>query len=506
VGAELLDARPALALLVSATGAGLIMLIGYRARLRAWLAVGAAVLKFVIVWSMLPGVLAGQVYGLTLFEVLPGLALELRVDALGLFFALVSSTLWIPATIYALAYMRGRQGQRRFFSFFALCVATTVGIAFAENLLTLFVFYELLTVCTYPLVIHEGGLAARRAGRRYLIYTLSGGALILTGMVVVQHLAGTLSLSGTGILDSIDNHAALLAIFVLLVAGFGVKAAIMPLHSWLPAAMVAPVPVSALLHAVAVVKAGVFGLMRVVYNVFGVEHMRVLGFAGYLGLLAGFTILAASVIALRQHNLKRLLAWSTISQLSYIVLAISLLTPAATLAGIIHLANQAFAKITMFFAAGAIQRATGKTRIDELDGIGRQLPAVMASFTVAGLSFIGVPLLAGFITKWYLSLGALQAGSGGYMVVLALSGLLNAAYWLPILYRAWFKPPAGVAAAGNTSPLAGSAALSPMMLVPLLICAAYVLLLGVGAEAPAMPFVLAEAAVRLVFGLPGPAP
>ncbi len=499
---ELLDLRPALALLVSASGAALIMLIGYRARLRAWIAVGAAVLKFAIVWSMLPGALNGQVYVFSLFEVLPGLALAFRVDALGLFFALVSATLWILATVYALTYMRGRQGQRRFFSFFALCVATTVGLAFAENLLTLFVFYELLTVCTYPLVIHDGGLAARRAGRRYLLYTLCGGALILTGMVLIHHLTGTLSLAGTGILDGVESRSLLLVIFVLLVTGFGVKAAIMPLHAWLPAAMIAPVPVSALLHAVAVVKAGVFGLMRVIYNVFGVEHMRTLGFAEGLGLVAGFTILAASIIALRQQHLKRLLAWSTISQLSYIVLAASLLTPAAALAGIIHLANQAFAKITLFFAAGAIQRATGKTRIDELDGIGRQMPAVMVAFAVASFSFIGVPLFAGFITKWYLSIGALQAGADGYVVLMALSGLLNAAYWLPILYRAWFRPVVEVAdAGGNVSP-SGVAFVSPMMLMPILICAAYVLILGAGAEAPAMPFALADTAVGSVFGMP----
>jgi len=473
------------------------MLAGYRARLRAGLALAAAVLKFIIVWTMLPGALEGKVYSLRLFEMLPGLALAFRVDALGLFFALVSSTLWILATVYAIAWMRGRPGQRRFFSFFALCVSSTVGIAFAENLLTLFMFYELLTVCTYPLVIHEGGLAARRAGRRYLIHTLSGGALILAGMVLIYHLTGTLSLAGNGILDGL-SRSELLLIFVLLASGFGVKAAIMPLHAWLPAAMVAPVPVSALLHAVAVVKAGAFGLLRLIYNVFGVDQMRILGFGEVLGWIAGITIIIASVIALRQRKLKRLLAWSTISQLSYIVLAASLLTPAAALAAIIHLANQAFAKITLFFAVGAIERQTGKTRIDELDGIASRMPAVMIAFAVASFSFIGLPLFAGFITKWYLSLGALQADAGGYLLLLALSALLNAAYWLPILYRSFFCK--AVEQDGVDRPL------SKMLLLPVLICAGYVLVLGIGAQAPAMPFALADAAVRYAFGLPGAIP
>jgi multicomponent Na+:H+ antiporter subunit D len=494
---EVVDLRPLLAVLASLACAGLIMLAGYRARLRAWLALAAAVLKFIIVWTMLPGALEGKIYTLRLFEMLPGLELAFRVDALGLFFALVSSTLWILATVYAVAWMRGRPGQRRFFSFFALCISSTVGIAFAENLLTLFMFYELLTVCTYPLVIHEGGLAARRAGRRYLIHTLSGGALILAGMVLIYHLTGTLSLASNGIVDGL-SRSELLLIFVLMASGFGVKAAIMPLHSWLPAAMVAPVPVSALLHAVAVVKAGAFGLLRLIYNVFGVDQMRILGFGEILGWIAGVTIIAASVIALRQRKLKRLLAWSTISQLSYIVLAASLLTPAAALAAIIHLANQAFAKITLFFAAGAIERQTGKTRIDELDGIGARMPAVMTAFAVASFSFIGLPLSAGFITKWYLSLGALQADAGGYLLLLALSALLNAAYWLPILYRSFFCKAEGQDDVDRP--------LSRMLLLPVLICAGYVLILGVGAQAPAMPFALAEAAVRYAFGLQGTIP
>src|SRR6056297_3109166 len=257
---ELVDIRPLLAVLASLLCAGAVFTVRQSARWRAFWSLAAAGIKFALVWSMLPGALAGRVYVYQFGELLPGVAFGFRVDALGLFFALVSSTLWIVTTVYALAYMRGSHSLPRFFGFFALCISTTVGIAFAENLLTLFVFYELLTVCTYPLLMHDGGLKARRAGRRYLVYTLTGGALILAGMLMIWHQAGTLSLAGTGILGGVDNPNALLTIFVLLAVGFGVKAAIMPLHAWLPAAMVAPTPVSAPAHPVAGREVGAVGV------------------------------------------------------------------------------------------------------------------------------------------------------------------------------------------------------------------------------------------------------
>ena len=488
---ELFDLRPIAAPLISALCALGIMLLGHHAGWRIALSLAASVVKFVVVLSMLPGALAGKVYVFSAGEILPGLDFAFRVDALGLFFGLVSSTLWVLTTIYAIAYMRGSHSLRRFFGFFALCVSTTQAIAFAENLLTLFIFYELLTICTYPLVIHSGTLEARRAGRRYLIYTLSGGAAVLAGMVMVYQATGSLSLSSAGLLDSGTDQRALLLMFVLLIGGFGVKAALMPLHAWLPAAMVAPTPVSALLHAVAVVKAGSFGLMRVIYNIFGVDLLGTLGYHRVLALIAALTIIVASLVAMRQDVLKRRLAWSTISQLSYIVLAACLLTPLAALAAVIHIANQAFAKITLFFVAGAIEKSTGKTRISQLDGIGHVMPWTMAAFTVAALSFMGVPLLAGFITKWYLSAGALAAGAPGYVGVMMLSAILNAAYWLPIIYRAYFKT--GDARARHEP--------EPLLLMPILICAAYVVLLGIGAQAPAMPFGLAQSAVSFAFGL-----
>ncbi len=497
---ELVDLRPLLAVLASLFCAGAVFAVRHSSRWRAFWSLAAAGIKFALVWSMLPGSLAGKVYVYQFGELLPGVAFGFRVDALGLFFALVSSTLWVLTTVYALAYMRGSHSLHRFFGFFALCISTTVGIAFAENLLTLFVFYELLTVCTYPLIMHDENLAARRAGRKYLVYTLCGGGLILAGMVVLYFTTGTLSLAESGILDASAERAGLLAIFLLLIAGFGVKAALMPLHAWLPAAMVAPTPVSALLHAVAVVKAGVFGILRVIYNVFGVDLLRDLGYADWLAMLAGSAIVIASVNALRQKKIKARLAWSTISQLSYIVLAAALLVPLAALAAIIHIANQAFAKITMFFVAGAIERGTGKTRVDELAGVGRRMPWTMAAFTISSLSFMGVPLMAGFVTKWYLSMGALQAGAGLYVGVMVVSGLLNAAYWLPMIYQAFFQPVPG----DEKRDPQHRARVSPMMIAPVLICAAYVILLGAGASAPAMPFSLAEAAARFAFELEVP--
>ena len=471
----------------------LIFVLGRHDFWRAALTLGASTVKLAIVLSMLPGSLAGTVYVYELLDFPPGIGIAFRADGLGMFFALVSSTLWVVTSLYAIGYMKGKHARVRFFGFFALCVSTTVGIAFAENLLTLFLFYELLTVCTYPLVIHDETPQALKAGRKYLAYTLSGGALILLGVVLVQHLAGTLTLSTSGVLSPAAGRPALVATFLALVAGFGVKAAIMPLHGWLPTAMVAPTPVSALLHAVAVVKAGVFGLLRVIYNIFGVDLLGLLDYTGWLALFASFTIIAGSVLALAQSNLKLRLAYSTVSQLSYIVLAASLLTPLAAIAAIAHIANQAFAKITMFFVAGAIERTTGRTHIFELAGIGRVMPWTMGAFTIAALSFIGIPLFAGFVTKWFLSLGALQAGAWWFVLLMVISSLLNAAYWLPILYLAWFREPRGLPRGVHEA--------AALLLVPTLISAAYVLLLGITSRIPGMPFSLAQAAVRFVTGI-----
>jgi len=490
---EVQDIRVVLAPAVSLLCAALVFASAERTFWRRFFSLSAAAIKLLIIMSMLPGSLRGVVYVYDLVQFTPGVGLAFRADALGMFFAAVSATLWLFTTIYAIGYMEGEPHRRRFFGFFALCVSTTVGVSFAENLLTLFLFYETLTICTYPLVIHDETPEAMKAGRKYLAYTLTGGAFVLLGSVIVYGLTGTMTLSQPGILSLESGRVTLAALFVCLIAGFGVKAAIMPLHSWLPSAMVAPTPVSALLHAVAVVKVGAFGILRVIYNIYGVELLDELGFCDYLAVLAAFTIIAASVIAIFQDNFKRRLAFSTISQLSYIVLGASLLTPYGATAAVVHLANQAFAKITMFFVAGSIQRKTGKTTVHELAGIGYRMPYTMAAFTVAALSFVGVPLFAGFVTKWYLSLGGLQAEKWWVVLVMLVSSLLNAVYWLPIVYAAFFKAPADAVVEVHES--------NWTLLVPTLVCAAYVIVFGITVTVPGMPFSLANAAVEFVFGM-----
>jgi multicomponent Na+:H+ antiporter subunit D len=490
---EVTDIRPILAPALSFACAALVFLMGHNTFWRRFWSLGAATAKLVVVMSMLPGTLNGTVYVFKLLDFTPGIGLGFRADALGMFFAIVSSTLWLITTVYAIGYMEPEHAKVRFFGFFALCVSTTIGIAFAENLLTLFLFYETLTICTYPLVIHEETPEAMKAGRKYLAYTLIGGAFVLLGSVVTFQLAGTLTLSQPGILSMSAGGKTLTWLFVALIAGFGVKAAIMPLHGWLPSAMVAPAPVSALLHAVAVVKAGAFGILRIIYNVYGVDLLKQLPVINWLAYLAAFTILAGSFIAIYQDNFKRRLAYSTVSQLSYIILGAALLTPYGATAAIAHIANQAFAKITMFFVAGSIQRTTGKTQIHELAGIGYRMPFTMAAYTVAALSFIGVPLTAGFVSKWYLSLGALQSGQWWFVIVMIASSLLNAAYWLPVIYLAYFKAPVGATLDIHEA--------KPTLLWPTLLCALYVILLGVTTQVPGLPFSLAQAAVRFVFGM-----
>jgi len=490
---EVVDIRPLLAPAISFTCAGLVFLTGRSVFWRRFWCLSAAATKLVVVMSMLPGALKGTVYVWQLFDFTPGIGLGFRADALGMFFAVVSSTLWLITTVYAIGYMEPERAKVRFFGFFALSMSATIGIAFAANLLTLFLFYETLTICTYPLVIHEETPEAMKAGRKYLAYTLIGGAFVLLGTAVTYNMAGTLTLSRHGILSLSSGVAPLSLLFATLVIGFGVKAAIMPLHGWLPSAMVAPTPVSALLHAVAVVKAGAFGVLRVIYNVFGVELLRHMPITDWLAWVAVFTILAASFIAIFQDNFKRRLAYSTVSQLSYIVLGATLLTPFGATAAIAHIANQAFAKITMFFAAGAIQRSTGKTQVHEFAGIGYRMPFTMAAYTVAALSFIGMPLFAGFISKWYLSLGALQAGKWWFALVMVASSLLNAVCWLPIVYLAYFKVPPGTRMHMREA--------RPALLWPTLICAAYVVMLGLTTQVPGLPFSLAQAAVRFVFGM-----
>ena len=370
----------------------------------------------------------------------------LHADALSVLFVTLSTVLWLVTTVYAIGYLENAPHRSRFFGFFSLCVTATVGLALAGNLFTFVIFYELLTLATYPLVAHKGTPEAVRGARIYLTYTLAGGMLLLVGAVWLRTIAGPLDFAQGGILSDVPglDPATLSWIFLLLIAGLGVKAALVPLHGWLPQAMVAPAPVSALLHAVAVVKAGAFGIVRIVYDVYGVEFSAELGLLPFLGGAAAVTIIYGSVKALSQDHLKKRLAYSTVSQVSYIALGAAILGPVATIGGVVHLVHQGVMKITLFFAAGNYAETLGVHKVSEMDGVGRRMPGTTLAFTVGALGMIGIPPVAGYVSKWFIGLGAVEAGVAAWVLpVLIASSLLNAAYFLPILYRAWFKPASG---------------------------------------------------------------
>ncbi|MDP6563845.1 MAG: monovalent cation/H+ antiporter subunit D family protein [Alphaproteobacteria bacterium] len=422
----------------------LIWLTGGSPNQRETVTLAAAVTLFVIVGSMLPLQLAGAPLRVELLSPVPGVAIAFEVEPLGMTFACVASFLWIVNSVFSIGYMRGNDEPRqtRFYVCFAIALGSTMGLAFAENLFTLFLCYESLTLSTYPLVTHHKNDEARRSGRTYLALLLGTSVvLLLPAIIATWVLTGSLSFEAGGIMAG--KVSPLVGGILLLVFMYGIgKAALMPMHRWLPAAMVAPTPVSALLHAVAVVKAGVFTVVKVTVYIFGLDYLRELATADLVLYLAGFTIITASVIALRQDNLKRRLAYSTVSQLSYVILAALILSPLSTMGALLHIAVHAFGKITLFMAAGAIYTAAHKTEVSQLAGIGRRMPWTMGAFAVGALSMIGVPPAAGFLSKWYMLLGALQVEQFFAVAVIVVSTLLNAAYFLPIVHAAFLKPEA----------------------------------------------------------------
>ncbi len=408
--------------------------------LRETVTMVTAVALALTVWSLIPEVMAGGRPELRLFEVVPDIELAFKVEPLGILFAALASGLWIVNSIYSIGYMRGNKEskQTRFYVCFALSLAATMGIALAANLFTLFLFYEMLTLSTYPLVSHKGDEKTVRSARVYLgILLMTSIGLLLPAIVWTYLSAGTGEFTPGGILEGRVEGPALGLLLGLFVFGIG-KAAVMPVHRWLPAAMVAPTPVSALLHAVAVVKAGVFSITKVIIYIFGVEHLFATPSSDWLLYAAAFTVLAASVVALRQQNLKRMLAYSTVAQLSYVVMATAILKPLAEIGASLHMVAHAFGKITLFFAAGAVYTASKKTEISQLAGIGRRMPWTTTAFTIGGLSMIGVPPTGGFVSKWYILAGAFQSDNYVAIATIIVSTLLNAAYFLPIMFAAWF--------------------------------------------------------------------
>ncbi len=448
--------------------------------------------KLALVGLLLAGVSAGENYGFR-HEVLPGLELVFKADALALLFMTLSTVLWLFTTLYAIGYLEGAPHRSRFFGFFSLCVTATMGIAMAGNLFTFFVFYELLTLATFPLVVHRGTPQAMKGGTVYLAYTLGGGALLLTGIVWLYGLTGAADFAHGGYLAVLGSEKAgqLQWVFFLLIAGVGVKTALVPLHGWLPQAMVAPAPVSALLHAVAVVKAGAFGVVRIVYEVYGVEFAQSLDLLAPLAVAAAITIVWGSFRALFQDDLKKRLAYSTVSQVSYIVLGVALFGPIGTIGGLVHLVHQGIMKITLFFCAGNYAEALGIHKVSEINGAGRRMPLTTAAFTIAALGMMGVPLTAGAVSKAWLMDGARAADMGWVTGVLWTSSVFNAAYFLPILWRAWMRPAPAVWPEEHI-PAKGRRETAWLLLLPPLITAAAVLVAGVFAEAGWSPLSWAE--------------
>ena len=466
------SATPFLAILASLLATVAILLSRRRPNLREFWTLLAGVIKFGLVLSLLPVTRSGEIVECELVQISPGIALSLRADEFGVFFALIASGLWIFTSIYSIGYMRGsREGkQTRYFASFALALSATIGVAFAGNLLTFVIFYEMLTLATYPLVIHKESVEALRAGRQYLVYSLTAGVLLMAGSAWIYNVTGTMDFQPGGILGEVDaTPNAMRFLFLIMLAGVGVKAGIIPLHSWLPNAMVAPTPVSALLHAVAVVKSGVFGVVRFVGFVFGPEVMAEHGLNLILAVLAGGTVLLSSLIALQQDSLKQRLAYSTIGHLSYVLLGAASLAPDGLAGGIYHISTHAVMKITLFFCAGAIYVHTHKQNVSELDGIGRAMPWTIGAFALGSLGLVGVPPVNGFFSKWFLGMGSLQAEWPVVLVLFLLSGLLNLAYLFPVVYRGFFR---------ESQEFKELDEASPWMVVPLCTTAGLALVLG----------------------------
>ncbi len=491
---------PLLALLAPVLGAAGTVALRDRPPARELCGVAAGLVQLAIIATMVPTVLDGGTISLTISTFLPEAAIGLRVDALGVVLAGTSCLLWILTTVYSMGYLGTGpdRGLARFHVYFGLTIAATMGVAFSVNLLTLYLFYEALTIITYPLVTHARTPEAAAGGKRYLAYQLGTGvAFLLPAIVLTYTQSGTFDFVRGGVFGADAGGALLVGVYVLFLAGIA-KAALLPVHAWLPAAMVAPVPVSALLHAVAVVNVGVFTVFRVVLDVFGTDLAGELHLGAVTLAVSSVTILMTSLYALRLDNLKAILAYSTIGQLSYMILGVALLSDAGRTGGVLHLVGHAFAKITLFFAVGSVYLASHRTAVSELRGIGRQMPWTMGAFVIGGLSIVGLPPTVGFIAKYFLFLGAAEAGQWLVIAVLAVSTVLSAGYYLRVMRVALLDAPSPVVAGGfgdDPSLLREpSITESPALVVgPLVVTAAVTLLLGV---APGALLELVRAAAR----------
>jgi len=473
-----MDYKLLIALLIPLIGTLGVMFKGDNENIREGISSVSSILLLLVVGSMIPAVLDGDTLVFDMFTILPGVSVTLRADSMSMIFAMVASSLWTIAVFYSMGYMRGlnEHAQTRFNACFALSIFGAIGVAFSDNLFTMYLFYEIVSICTYPLVAHHQDEEGYNGARKYIIYlTTTAKAFLLPAMILIYVLTGTLDFASNihdGVFSSGVNDVLVIMLYIFCILGFA-KNGVMPFHHWLPGAMVAPTPVSALLHAVAVVKVGVFCTTRVMLYTFGTDTMHALNLGIPTAYFVGFTVLVASIIALSKDNLKARLAYSTVSQLSYIILGVALLTDPGIQGGLIHIVNHAFSKITLFFCAGAIYVATHKKFISEMDGLGKTMPFTFGAFGIASLSMIGAPPVAGFITKWNLLIGSVEAHQLGILLILIASTLLNAAYFAPITYKAFFgKRPVG-------EPFTGIKEAPLSMLIPILIACTISVLIGI---------------------------
>lgn len=497
-----------LVVLIPLVFAVLIFFLGEkRSGLGSLFGVIASVATFAVTISMMKTVIGGGVYEVSLGEVVPGINFALRVDQLGLLLVFTAALIWVLATIHSIGYMSHSHSKRRYFSFVALCLSWTVGVAISANLFTYLIFYELFSFSTYPLIVHEETPEALAAGKKYMIYILIGSSFVLFSIIYTYFLAGTLDLSMAGIPTlAAQNRTALLVLFWGFMIGFGVKAAMMPLHGWVPQAHpVAPAPFSAILSGV-MVAVGAFGILRTVLNVFGVALIKSLNVSLTLAYIVSFTIIVSSILALNQDNIKRRLAYSTIGQMGYIVLGTVLLTEFSVAGALVHIINHALMKGTLFMCAGNIIHQSGKIKVSEMKGLGNKMPLTFIAFTIAALGMIGLPPFAGFISKWYLAVGALDANGVFFVIVLLISSLLGGAYFLPVIYTAFFQKAEGEAAAGHGHDEHGhgeaakveSIEAPAVMTIPVLVGALGVIALGIFAKAPNFPLDIIKAATNIL--------
>lgn len=500
----ILSIRPFLAVVVSLAAAFLILVFGNRVKpnVREAVTLLAAVIKAALVFSMVPAVLKGNEYYFCLWEIADGVELAFRTDAAGMVFACVASGLWIVTSVYSIGYMRGHheKNQTGYFAAFAVCLSSAIGISFAANLVTFFMFYEMLTVATYPLVAHYRDDKAKASGRKYLAYTLISGQLFFAAIAAVYVIYGTCDFRAGGFIEPGSLSGGLmLLLFFLMIGGGAVKAGVMPLHGWLPAAMVAPTPVSALLHAVAVVKAGAFCVLRVVCYVFGPDTVSGCGADKILAWFAVATILLSSFVAMRKDNLKARLAFSTIGQLSYIVLGISVLAPYSIAGAMFHIVAHAFLKITLFMCAGAIYVTAGLSEISTMGGLAKRMPVTCTCFALASVGIAGLPLLAGFVSKFNIIRGALLMGKPIFAAVLVAAALLALSYLIPVV-RIFFGKGGQQAACSGHTVHTGYTDAAAAMLVPIAITAAVSLVLGVMPDAGPHLYDLAVIAAEAIAG------